>query len=310
MFKYLPTLILLIVLALTSVAGVFAQDPNQYESDTMSFAYPDHWQLTESTDLVQLQYDDYRLNLFLGDMPMGLSAGEFSRQKLIGQYALPVDVLTYDAKVKQVMYGRLQSAITTPVTIILDADPSLMYDDVDIPQPIIDEANLIVSSLSLHDVEANEVDVMAFFSGENDPIDAWQSYDHASEPFGFRYPATWTLQETDGQIILSNGNTEFTIAYASIDAEAPVVNPELLLSDNIAPRAAIYGMFQAIPSDLIDSQEDVVAAVVYQSVSTPDNHFTMWITTTDNSLLDTATINEVDSIINTFKTRPPQSTIE
>lgn len=309
MFKYV-SIVLLIVLALTSITAVFAQDPNQYESDTFSFAYPDNWQLTESVDLVQLQYDDYRLNLFIGDMPMGLSAGEFSRQKLIGQYALPVDVLTYDSKIKQVMYGRLQSPVTTPLTIILDANPNLLYDDVDIPQAIIDEANLIVSSLSLHDVDANEVDVMSFFSGENDPINAWQSYDHASEPFGFRYPATWILQETDAQIILSNANAQFTITYASIDAEAPIVNPELLLSDNIEPRAAIYGMFQAIPSNSIDPQEDGVAAVVYQSVSTPDNHFTMWITTTDNSPLDTATINEVDSIINTFKTRPPQSTTE
>lgn len=301
-------ILFLAVMLISSVTGVFAQENDehiQYEGEAFSLAYPDQWELRETDERVQLRFEDYVLTIHTTDVRMGLPAGEFERRKLIGQYGIPVDALLYEGRVKHVLYGRLETPGTT-LTIVLsvEAGRDVDYDEIDIPQTVIDEASMIVTSIVLDTVEPREVIVIPFFSAESNPIDNWESYMHLSQPFGFRYPNTWTLQEATNQIILSRDGVQFVIAYADIEDEPPAVDTELMLSSNLQIRVPIYGMFQAIPSQAVDPDEAGAGAVIYNPVSTADNHFTMWITHTGDDVVDWATIDEVDTIISTFQTRP------
>jgi len=301
-------ILFLLVLLMSSVTGLFAQEDgehNQYEGEAFSLAYSAQWELSETDERVQLRFEDYVLTIHTTDERMSLPAGEFERRKLIGQYGIPVDALLYEGRVKQVLYGQLQSpeAILT-ILLSVETAQNVDYDEIDIPQTVIDEASMIVSSIVFDTVELREVVVMPFFSGETNPIDAWQAYMHPSQSFGFRYPDTWTLQESANQITLSRDDVQFIIAYADIEHEPPTVESELMLSSNVQSRVPIYGMFQAIPSQAIDPDEAGAGAVIYNTVSTADNLFTMWITHNNDDLVDWATIDEADTIISTFQTRP------
>jgi hypothetical protein len=286
-------------------ASVFAQDEwRYYENEDFSLAYPATWQLAETERLIALSHAEYALNILRDDLHMGLPAGEFERRKLIGPYGIPVDVLVYEGEIKQVLYARLDGPGTT-VSIMLAARGSdaISYDDIAIPLSVVAEANQIVGSLRLPAVQRPaDVAVLPFFSGEHNPIDTWQAYTHPSEPFAFRYPDSWTVQEDAGQIVLARDGARFTIRYAPAAAQPPTVDPELWNSEHLHERAAIYGLHQAIPSEAVNLQADGTAtAVIYEPVSTPDNHFIFWIR--GEPQLDPATIDEVDLIISTFKTR-------
>ena len=300
-----------IVLLLLLVTGVtvFAQAPGEwlyYENDGFSLAYPSTWGLNEGNGITTLSYEGYTLNIFQGEL-RGLPAGDFERRKLIGPYGIPVDVLLYDAQIKQVLYARLEGPETT-LSIVLDEQQGqdIAYEDIAIPPSVVDEANQIVSSLRLVAVEQPaEVTVVPFFSGEINPIDTWQTYLHPSEPFGFRYPSTWTLQEEADRLVLMRDGVSFVIAYSPIGAQPPMFAPELWDKGNLEPRVPIYGLHQAIPNQAVDPQPDgTTAGVIYEPILTPDNQFVMWVSA--DRRLDTATLDEIDMIISTFKTRQPE----
>ncbi len=306
-----PVKLAVLLVLIFATANVHAQEYgewNQYENDAFSLAYPITWELTETDELITLKYEDYALNILLGDPQIGLPAGNFERRKLIGPYGIPVDVLVYEGKVKQVLYARVQGRDDTRLALLLTAqnEADIAYEDIMIPAAIVAEADQIVSSLRLHAVQQPaDVIIMPFFSGAYNPIDAWQTYTHLTEPFGFRYPPTWTLQEDTGRIVLLHEDVTFTIIYASSTDQPPLVNPDLWNSDQLESRAAIYGLHQAIQSELVAPQADGTAAgVIYYPILTPDNHFVMW--ADGDSRLDPTTIDEIDLIISTFKTRLPQ----
>lgn len=261
--------------------------------------------MTDTDRLVTLSYEGYTLSFLLGEMRSGLPAGDFERRKLIGPYGVPVDLLVYEGKIKQVLYARLEGPETT-LSIVLDGPygQDVAYEDIAIPLSVVEQASHIVSSLRLTAVQhPADVRVAPFFSGEINPVDTWQTYSHPTEPFDFRYPATWALQEEAGRLILLRDRISFNIAYSAIGAQPPQFDPELWTRSNLEPRVPIYGLHQAIPSQAVDSQVDGTAAgVIYEPVLTPDNHFVMWVSA--DTSLDTATMDEIDMIISTFKTRP------
>jgi hypothetical protein len=303
-------LIRLTLLLLFSAASVCAQDAGRwphYENDDFSLSYPNTWELTEENRLIKLSYADYALNILRDELRIGLPAGDFERRKLIGAYGIPVDVLVYDGKIKQVLYGRLEGP-GTMLSIVLAAPQGadIAYEDITIPPSVVEEANQIVSTLRLHAVQQPaDVMVVPFFSGEHNPIDAWQTYAHPTEPFAFRYPPGWTLQEEAGRIVLVRDRVRFTIAYAPSTAQPPMVNPQLWNSEHLEVRASIYGLHQAVQSEVVDPQADGTAVgVIYHPILTPDNHFVLWVS--GEPLLNPATMDKVDLIISTFKTRPFQ----
>lgn len=297
------------LLVLVSAASAHAQESSEwlaYENDDLSLAYPNTWKLTETERRITLSHEDFALEIFRDDLPMGLPAGDFERRKLIGPYGIPVDLLVYEGSIKQVLYARLERPDGTTVSLVLavQSEPGAAYEDITIPLAVVDQASQIVSTLRLRAVQQPaDMVVRPFFSGAHDPIDTWQTYSHPTEPFGFRYPGTWTLQEEAGRILLVREGARFTIVYAPITAQPPSVNPDLGNSDRLAVRASIHGLHQAIWSEVAGLQADGTAeGVIYDPVLTPDNHFVMWVN--GDPLLDTATMDEVDLIISTFKTRP------
>jgi hypothetical protein len=309
MSRFICIGIVLLLLFITG-ATVFAQTPGEwrtYENDGFSLAYPSTWELSEADGIIMLSYEGYTLRLLQGELRLGLPAGNFERRKLIGPYGIPVDVLLYDAKIKQVLYARLEGPETT-VSIVLDGPQgqNLAYEDLAIPPEVVDEANQIVSTLRLSAVQQPaDVRVVPFFSGEVNPIDTWETYSHPTEPFGFRYPSTWTLQEEANRLVLVRGGVSFVIAYSAINAQSPQFDPELWTRSNLEPRVPIYGLHQAIPSQAIDPRADgTVAGVIYEPILTPDDQFVMWVSA--DTRLDTATVDEIDMMISTFKTRLPE----
>ncbi len=215
-------------------------------------------------------------------------------------------MLIYAGKIKQVLYARLEGPGIT-VSIVLDESQGqeITYEDIEIPVSVLEEANFIVSTLRLKAVQQPaDVTVAPLFSGEYNPIDAWQTYLHPTEPFAFRYPPTWTLQEETTRIVLTHDGVRFVIAYGPINAQPPLVSPELWNNNNQEARVPIYGLHQAISSQAVDPQTDGTAAgVIYEPTLTPDNHFVMWVSA--ETRFDTTTMDEVDLIISTFKTRLP-----
>jgi hypothetical protein len=302
--------LVIVVAVCCGAASVFAQEPGEwqwYEADDFSLGYPGSWALVETEHFLQLRYADYALNIEIGRSYMGLSAGEFERTRFIGQYGIPVDLLVYEDAIKSVFYGRLLG--TGPMlTIVLAsmAGQDVAYEDIAIPPFVVDEANRIVATLTFHDVQQpGDVTVMPIFSGARNPIDTWDTYSHPTEPFAFRYPSSWALQEEDGRIMLARDGVSFTIAYAPVSDPPPTVDPGLWNSGPLDVRVPIHGLHQAIPSQAIDLQADGTAAgVIYEPVLTPDNHFIFWVSA--EIRLAAATINEIDLIISTFKTRLPQ----
>jgi hypothetical protein len=291
-----------------TVTAARAQETVMVETDAYALAYPDTWEWVEAEDVTQLTYEDYVLSIISGPVQMGVPAGEFQRRKLIGAYGLAVDLLVYEGKVKQVLYGRLETP-DDAYTIILDAQagPDVAYDDIDIPAAIVDEASMIIASLTLADVDPLDVSVMTFFSGETNPLDDWETYFNDMQPFGFLYPDTWTLEETDGLVTLTSDGAQFDIAYAPIGEDEPVADPELFVNSNIGIRVPVYGMFQSIDSTAIDPRDEGPLAVVYRTVSTPDNAFALWLIATGDTRLDVDTMDEVDRIVSTFKTNRPDA---
>lgn len=306
-------ILVLVVLIASSAVLALAQENDSllvYEGEAFSLEYPDHWELSETEELVQLGLEDYVLTIHTTDVHFGLPAGDFERHKRIGRYGIPVDVLIYENRIKQVLYGRLETP-ETMLTIMLgvESDHEVDYDEIDIPQNVVDQASMMISSIVLHNAQPDEVVIIPFFDNTYNPIDDWETYTHPSQPFGFRYPPTWSLQESTNRLILSQAEIQFVIAYADIKEERPTVDTELMLSSNLQIRVPVYGMFQAIPSEVVSPVEDGVIAVIYRPVSTLDNHFVMWVTHVDNGLLDWAMLDEIDTIISTFKTRPPLAPI-
>ena len=304
------TLCMLVWLLLINSIHLFAQETIMYQTDQLSFNYSDQWQLTESDSEIALSQDEFTLRLLMGEPMSGLPAGEFTRTKFIGQYGLPVDELIYEGKTKQVLYGLVETPDLS-LTIVLDTQKttiisSTTYEDVEIPRSIIDEASHIVSSLSFTNVEPREVIVTPFFDGTHHFIDDWKSYFHDDEPFGFRYPDTWTLTEESDRIILANDTAQFTIGFSSLTEDPPPISFNLLIRSSIDIRVPIYGMFQMIESSEISPQGDRALGVVYQGVTTSKNQFALWVEATSNALLDDKTMDEVDLIISTFKTVPPK----
>lgn len=306
--SHLMRLVMLLLLSLPTAAAVCAQDSGEwrtYEHDDFSLAYPSSWELTVTARLVTLTYADTALTILRGELRSGLPAGDFERRKLIGPYGIPVDLLVYEGKIKQVLYARLEGPETT-LSLVLDGlyGQGVAYEDLAIPLSVVEQASHIVSSLRLNAVQQpSDVAVMPFFSGEINPVDTWQAYSHPTELFGFRYPATWTLQEEAGRLSLTRDGISLSIAYSAIDTPPPQFDPELWTRSNLAPRVPIYGLHQAIPSQAVDPQTDGTAAgVIYEPVLTPDNHFVMWVSA--DTWLDTTTMDEIDMIISTFKTRP------
>lgn len=302
--------LVMLLLSLSTAAAVCAQDSGEWryhENDDFSLAYPSSWELTDTDRLVTLSYEGYTLSFLRGEMRLGLPAGDFERRKLIGPYGIPVDLLVYEGKIKQVLYARLEGPETT-LSIVLDGPygQDVAYEDIAIPLSVVEQASHIVSSLRLTAVQQPaDVRVAPFFSGEINPVDSWQTYSHPTEPFGFRYPATWALQEEAERLILMRDRISFNIAYSAIGAQPPQFDPELWTRSNLEPRVPIYGLHQAIPSQAVDPQADGTAAgVIYEPVLTPDNHFVLWVSA--DTPLDTATMDEIDMIISTFKTRPFQ----
>lgn len=299
-----------LLLLLCAVTGVYAQDSGEwqlYENVDFSLAYPATWELTETDQLVELSTGDYALNILREDLRLGLPAGDFERRKFIGQYGIPVDALVYDGKTKQVLYARLEGPNTIlSIVLAVQERPDIAYEDIAIPRAVVEEASHIVSTLRLHAVQQpSDIRVVPFFSGEHNPIDAWQTYSHPTEPFGFRYPASWTLAEEAGHIILARDDVRFVIAYRPSYSQTPSVNSDLWNNDHREERPAIYGLHQAIPSQALNPLADGTAAgVAYEPIMTPDNYFVMWISA--DTRLDTITMDEVDLIISTFKTRPFQ----
>ena len=301
-----------LVLLVMSLGGfVMAQEDMEmltYHGDGFSLAYPARWTLQETPDMLQFQFVNYALNIHTNDLPMSIPAGEFERRKLIGFYGIPVDALVYAGRVKMIGYGRLE-AVGRSLTIRLDAqtDQSLSYDDLDIPYPVIEDANLIVSSIRFTSDAPDDVPVMPFFDGSPDVIDRWLQFMHPTQPFGFRYPDSWVLDTVGNQVVLSRDTVRFVITFAGINEEAPVVPPSLIQDQILQNRAPIYGMFQTIENQFVSSNEYGARVIVYNPVSTTDNHFAMWLSHGDGGLIDPATMDEVDMIINTFQTRPPSS---
>jgi hypothetical protein len=306
MSRFICIGIVLLLLLITGVT-VFAQAPGEwryYENDRFSLAYPNSWELSEADRIITLSYEGYTLSLLQGELRSGLPAGDFERRKLIGPYGIPVDLLIYDGRIKQVLYARLEGPGVT-LSIILDGPPGQdsACEDLAIPPSVVDEASQIVSSLRLTAVQQpSDVRVAPFFSGEINPIDTWQTYSHPTEPFGFRYPLTWTLQEEAGRLVLVRDGVSFVIAYSPIGTPPPMFAPELWNKGNLEARVPIYGLHQAIPSQAIDPQADGSAAgVIYEPILTPDDQFVMWVSA--DTRLDTATMDEIDMVISTFKTR-------
>ncbi len=307
-------ILLFTVLLMSSVMGVFAQEDSehiQYAGDGFSMQYPDRWELSETDEQVQLHFEDYMLTIHTAEVRMGVSAGEFERRKLIGQYGIPVDVLVYEDNIKQVLYGRLETPdMKLTIVLSVEAGRDVDYDEIDIPQMIVDDASMIVSSIVLDTVDSQDIVVIPFFNGEINPIDNWEVYAHPAQPFGFRYPDTWTIQESADRLTLSRDDVQFVITYASIVDAPPVADADLMQSSNMQIRVPVYGMSQAILSQAVDPDEAGAGAVIYSPVSTADNYFTMWITHNDGGLVDWATIDDVDAIINTFQMRPQPATGE
>lgn len=315
MLKTFLTLILMLTLG---SIGVFAQEMwagtwEHYETETFSLEFPAHWRPVVRDNLLELIYEGYGLRFYTGEAQMGLPAGDFERRKLIGQYGLPMDVLVYDGLDKAILYGRL-STPATELTILLEVMPTsdLPYEALDLPAEIAEQANFIISTLTIKDVKAAEISITPFFSGEENVIDSWQTFTHASEPFGFRYPETWTLSTAPGQVILTRDIVKFIIAFSAADEDPPVADVRLMVISAAVPRVPIYGLHQAIDSQLLSPRKDGAFAVLYRQVSTPDNHFVMWVSAggSPEGTVNFATMDEIDMIISTFKTRPPQAVTE
>jgi hypothetical protein len=282
MSKFFCIGMLLLLLFITGVTA-FAQVPGEwdyYENDGFSLTYPNTWELSEADRIITVSYEGYTLSILRGELRLGLPAGDFERRKLIGPYGIPVDVLVYDAKVKQVLYARLEGPGVT-LSIVLDGPQgrNTAYEDIAIPPSVVEEANQIVSTLRLRTVQQpSDVTVVPFFSGEHNPIDAWQTYSHPTEPFGLRYPDTWTLQEVAGRLVLMRDGVSFVIAYSPIGTPPPMFDPALWNKGNLEARVPIYGLHQAIPSRAIDPQADgTTAGVIYEPILTPDDQFVMWV---------------------------------
>lgn len=305
MYRILATVCVLIV---TGAGVVFAQAPdqtNQYDGDAFSLLYPNGWTINEEENLVQIQLNEYRLNIHTDEILVSLPAGDFERRKLVGEYGIPVDVLIYEAQVKQVLYGRLETPEIS-LTILLDvlADQEIPYEAIAIPHHVIEQANWMVSTIEFLEVEQDDVTTTPFFTGEDNPIDSWLHYTHPTEPFAFRYADTWTLQETENRIILSRDEVQFVIAYTASDDPQPSIDPELLARSNVGVRPAVYGLFQSIPSQAVEPTEAGALGITYTPVSTSDNHFAFWVKHSSTGTVDWEIGDEVDRIINTFQVRP------
>jgi hypothetical protein len=298
-----------VLLLLTTGVSVFAQAPGEWSWQDMggfSLAYPNTWELVQFEGLTQLRYTSYALNIHTREVQMGLPAGDFERHKFIGRYGIPVDLLVYQGGIKEVLYGRVQGPDVTLIIVLASLTESdVAYEDIAIPPDVVDQANRIVGTLTLNDADMANVSITPLFSGEVNPIDTWQTYSHPTEPFGFRYPSTWTLQEEVGRLALVRDGVSFVIAYNPIGTQTPMFDPELWNSGNLETRVPIYGLHQAIPSQAVDLQNDGSAAgVIYEPILTPDNQFVMWVSA--DTRLDTTTMDEIDMMISTFKTRLPE----
>jgi hypothetical protein len=309
MSRFICIGMVLLLLLITGVT-VLAQTPGErryYQNDRFSLAYPNAWELSEADTIITLSYGGYTLSVMQGELRSGLPAGDFERRKLIGPYGIPVDLLIYDGRIKQVLYARLEGPGVI-LSIALDGPPGqdTTYEDLGIPPSVVDEANQIVSSLKLNAVQQpSDVTVVPFFGGEINLIDTWQTYSHPTEPFGFRYPSSWTLQEETGRLVLVRDGVSFVIAYSPIGTQPPQFDPELWTRSNLEIRVPIYGLHQAIPSEAIDPRPDGTASgVIYEPILTPDDQFVMWVSA--DSRLDTAAMDEIDMIISTFKTHLPE----
>ncbi len=300
-------LICISVLLLLVTMSLSAQETLFYQTEQLRIDYNDLWELSESDNEITFSRGTFVLRILINTASTGLPAGDFERLKYVGQYGLSIDVLKYEGKTKQVLYGQLETPKST-YTIILDAQipDGLTYDDIDIPREIVDDASRIISSLSFITVEPREVVVNSFFDDQYHLIDTWENYLHSTEKFGFRYPSSWSISDMPDRVVLDNGQATFTIAFSTLEGTPPNADPELFLSSSMDIRVPIYAMFQRIESQEITPIEDKALAVIYQMVATPDNQFLLWVKAKTDSLLDPQIMDEVDLIISTFKTTPPQ----
>jgi len=300
-------LVCIVVLLLLTTMSLSAQETLVYQTEQFTMDYNDQWELAESDNEIIFSRDTFILRILIDARSTGLPAGDFKRLKFIGQYGLPIDILTYKNKIKQVLYGQLETLENT-YTIILDAPipDGLTYDDIDIPREIVDDASRIVSSLLFHTIEQREVVSTPFFDGQYHQIDTWESYLHPTEKFGFRYPNSWSVTDMPDRVVLDNGLAIFTIGFSTLEGTPPNADVELFLSSSRNIRVPIYAMFQLIESEAITPRDDKALAVIYQVVTTSDNQFLLWVKATSDSLLDPQIMDEVDLIISTFKTTPLQ----
>ncbi len=166
----------------------------------------------------------------------------------------------------------------------------------------------------------NQAKHQSFFAqsiaGDPDPRDEWETYFSQTHPFGFRYPATWTLEETENAILLRQETYLLYIGYRT-EGETTMLGGSGLAAGEILDREPIEAMFQTVNSSQLVLNNKVLA-VFYPTaggiIQAEGLEFYIQVDdlNPDFSLagLPESVITEVDMIVESFKTIPPQEYLD